>query len=98
VKALSFAAACVASALLAACGSSPRHQPATAQGAGTAYGAGRMGMGDMMGDRQAMCELNRRMRAARTPEERHAMVDKYMGAMSPEARHHLLTMMQEQCR
>lgn len=110
--ALPFAHVAVAllAATLAACGTWPGHQAApgasagtssaqdTGFGAGRAYsaGSGRLAMGDM-GDRQAMCELNRRMLAARTPEARQAVIDKYMGTMSHETRHHLLQMMREQC-
>ena len=74
-------------------------------GSGTGYGqgrmgpgAGRLGMGSMMGDRNAMCELNRRLMAARTAEERQAMMNRYMAGMSPETREQRLRMMREQCR
>lgn len=99
---------------LAACSNWPGREPTPGAGAATGgadgsgtgdgtgrtydYGSGRLAMGDMTGDRQAMCELNRRMRTARTPEARQAVTDKYMGTMSPESRHHLLQMMREQCR
>ncbi len=102
------AAAAILIGTLAACGTWHGHE--TAPGAGTSgadgrdygsgrmigSGAGRLAMGDM-GDRQAMCELHRRMMAAHTPEARQAVVDKYMGTMTPETRHHLLQMMREQC-
>jgi len=110
VKRLTIPFAHVAAALLigtlAACGSWPGHKPAPgtsaasggAEGYGTSYGAGRVAIGDMTGDRQAVCELNRRLTAARTPEARQAVIDKYMGTMSPETRHHYLQMMRDQCQ
>lgn len=74
-------------------------------GSGTGYGqgrtgpgAGRLGMGGMMGDHNAMCELNRRLMAARTAEERQAMLERYMAGMSPETREQRLRMMRERCR
>ena len=84
---------------------SGRADEGSGTGAGTAYGrgrvfehgAGRLAMGDLTGDLQAMCELHRRMMVAPTPEARQAATDKYMGTMSPETRHHLLLMMREQC-
>ena len=87
-------------------GPGARAEPSGAEGSGTAsydrgrlyeHGAGRLAMGDLTGDLQAMCELHRRMMVARTPEARQAVTDKYMGTMSPETRHHLLQMMREQC-
>jgi hypothetical protein len=109
-----YVAVALLAGMLAACGTWPGLQQApvanaetsavegsgSGSGAGRAYdyGSGRLAMGDMTGDRQAMCELNRRMRTARTPEARQAVTDKYMGTMSPESRHHLLQMMREQCR
>ena len=111
---LAHAAAAIVIGMLAACGTWPGHQPApganaessSAQVSGTEYdtgrrigsGTGRLAVGEMMGDRQAMCELHRRMMAADTPEARQAAIDKYLGTMTPETRHHLLQMMREQCR
>jgi len=103
---LAYAAAALLIGTLAACGAWPGHAPASGSSAGTSgtesygtgYGTGRVAMGDMAGDRQAMCELHRRMMAAPTPEGRQAVTDKYMGTMSPESRHHFLQMMREQCR
>ncbi|HJV03478.1 MAG TPA: hypothetical protein VJ752_23280 [Burkholderiaceae bacterium] len=48
--------------------------------------------------RQAMCDLNGRMMAARTPEERQALQERYMQGMSPEMRERHMEMMRERCR
>jgi hypothetical protein len=76
---------------------------ASAGGSGAAgsthfgYGCSPLGAG-MTADQVAMCELNRRITSARTPQERQAMLDQYLPGMSPEARARRLQMMQERCR
>jgi hypothetical protein len=45
-----------------------------------------------------MCALNRRIMAARTPEERQAIAEQAMPNMSPESRERHLLMMQQRCQ
>jgi hypothetical protein len=49
-------------------------------------------------DQYAMCEMNRRIMGARTPEERQALMDRNMPGVSPELREQHLQMMREQCK
>ena len=61
---------------------------------------GMMGQGGAAGqmDMKSMCEMRDRMRNARTPEERSAMMNERMKNMSPEMRQRYMEMMQQQCR
>jgi hypothetical protein len=52
----------------------------------------------MMGDQQAMCDMHRKMMAARTQEERQALMDQNMPNMTPDARQQQMQMMQERCK
>ena len=65
-------------------------------------GAGQMGMMGQDGtgqmDMKSMCEMHGRMKNARTPEERGAMMDERMKGMSPEMRQRHMEMMQQQCK
>ena len=76
--------------------------PSGAMGSGTASGMGRgmhgMGTGMSNGNWYGMCEMQKRIAEAHTPEERQALVEKFMPGMSPEARERHLHMMQEHCR
>jgi hypothetical protein len=51
-----------------------------------------------MMDMKAMCDMHDRMMAAKTPEERRAMMDEHMKNMSPEMVQKHMQMMQEQCK
>jgi hypothetical protein len=51
-----------------------------------------------MGDRYEMCKLNQRIRSARTPEERQAIVEQAMPDMPQDSRERHLRMMQQSCR
>lgn len=68
--------------------------PAPASAGGSAS-AGTTGSAD---DQRAMCELHQRFMAARTREERQALMDQYMQGMSPEMRERHRQMMWERCR
>ena len=61
---------------------------------------GMMGQGGAAGqmDMKSMCEMHDRMKNARTPEERSAMMDERMKNMSPEMRQRHMEMMQQQCK
>lgn len=98
MKPLSVLSAIAASVLFAGAlaGCSTR-QSGAASGMGHRPTPGRLSMGAIMGDEQAMCELDRRMLAADSAAERQAMVDRYMAGMSPETRRQRLQMMREQC-
>jgi hypothetical protein len=63
-------------------------------GAATASGAGEnAGTGSWYG----MCELNRKLMGARTPQERQAIGEQAMPNISQEAREEQLQMMQQSC-
>ena len=63
-------------------------------GAATASGAGeRAGTGSWYG----MCELNRKLMGARTPQERQAIAEQALPNISQEAREEQLQMMQQSC-
>jgi hypothetical protein len=64
-----------------------------AAGTSGATGAAATGSGQ-----QAMCDLQRRMAAARSAEERQAMMDEAMAGMSPDMRDQQLRMMRQQCQ
>jgi hypothetical protein len=49
-------------------------------------------------DQQSMCELQRRVSAARTPEERQALLEQAMPGMTPETQERHLQMMRESCQ
>lgn len=49
-------------------------------------------------DQQSMCELQRRVSAARTPEERQALLEQAMPGMTEETREQHLQMMRESCQ
>lgn len=65
---------------------------ATGAGMGMGMGPGRgmgmgMGTGMMMSDRMAACrDMQQKMAQAKTPEERQAIMQEHMNAMSPEMR------------
>jgi hypothetical protein len=63
-----------------------------AAGTSGATGAAATGSGQ-----QPMCDLQRRMAAARSPEERQAIMDEAMAGMSPDMRDQQLRMMRQQC-
>jgi hypothetical protein len=48
-------------------------------------------------DALAMCDLNKQVKDAKTPEERQALVQRVLPGMSPEERERHLRMMQERC-
>jgi hypothetical protein len=58
---------------------------------------GMMGQGGQM-DMKSMCDLHERMKNAATPQERSAMMNQYMGNMTPEMRQRHFQMMEQQCR
>lgn len=66
--------------------------------ASTSAGSSAAGATGTPEQRQAMCDLNERMMAARTPEERQALQERYMQGMSPEMRERHMEMMRERCR
>jgi hypothetical protein len=68
--------------------------------AGSAGSGAGAGAGHMMGKDSwyGMCALNRRIMAARTPEERQAIAEQAMPNMSPESRERHLLMMQLRCQ
>ncbi len=74
-------------------------QAAAAPGANTGpfYNQGATGQAGMA-DRQTMCAIHSQMMAARTPEERQALMAQHMRDMSPEMQQRHLQMMGEQCR
>lgn len=96
-------------ATLAACQSAPpgaaTHQPQqhrgpmTSAGSSSAGSATASGAGEKAGEGSwyGMCEINRRVQQARTPEERQAILAEAMPDMLPEAREHHLHMMQQRC-
>lgn len=51
-----------------------------------------------MMDKQAMCDMHKKMMSAKTPEERRSMMDDRMKTMSPEMMQKHMQMMQEQCK
>lgn len=57
-------------------------------------GTGQMGIADQ----ETQCSVYRRMMAARTPEERQALMDPRMRSMSPEMQQRHLQMMGERCK
>ena len=63
-------------------------------GGGGPGGSG--GMGQM--DREAMCAMYRGMRDAPSEQERQAMMDRHMQAMSPEMRQRHMEMMRQRCQ
>lgn len=66
-------------------GPSPAMRGGSGAGA-MGMGAGR-GMGMMMPDRMAACrDMQQKMAQAKTPEERQAIMQEHMNAMSPEMR------------
>jgi hypothetical protein len=90
-------------ATLAACSAWQQQRPGVSVSQGSSGGAGytaagsrQMGAG-MTDDQDAMCELNRRLLATRAPDERQAMMDKYLPDMSPEMREWHLKTMRERC-
>jgi hypothetical protein len=74
--------------------------PTTGAGSGGTAGSTGSGTGAEpgAGDQRAMCEMSRRIRGARTPAERQALMDQNMPGMSPELREQHLQMMLQQCR
>jgi hypothetical protein len=48
-------------------------------------------------DALAMCDLNRQIAEAKTPEERQALVERVLPKMSPEERERHVQMMRERC-
>jgi len=77
-------------------------QPSGGMGMMGQGGGGQMGMMGQGGagqmDMKSMCEMHGRMKSARTPEERGAMMDERMKGMSPEMRQRQMEMMQQQCK
>lgn len=68
--------------------------PAGRDSSGTSGAAGSTGAPL---DQQSMCELQRRVMAARTPDERQALMEQAMPGMSQEARERHMQMMGESC-
>lgn len=63
-------------------------------GSATASGAGeKAGQGSWYG----MCELNRKILEAPTPQDRQALLEQVMPGMSPEVREQHLQMMRRNC-
>jgi len=80
----------------------PPHRGAAA-GAGSSGAAGSgtgAGSGHMMANESwyGMCELNRRIMAGRTPEERQAAAEQAMPNMSQASREQRLRMMRQRCQ
>ena len=84
-----------------------RHHPgrsvdAMAPSAGQHAAQGGMGAGMSGGmgpaDKEAMCARYRSMRDAPGEHARQAMMEREMGAMSPEMRQHHMDMMRKQCQ
>lgn len=76
-------------------------QPSGGMGMMGQGGGGQMGMMGQGGgqmDMKSMCTMHDRMKNARTPEERGAMMDERMKGMSPEMRQRHMEMMQQQCK
>lgn len=69
-----------------------------APGESSAGGSASAGTTGSQDNQQAMCELHQRFMAARTREEREALMDRYMQGMSPEMRERHRQMMWERCR
>jgi hypothetical protein len=102
MKPLTFALALIALAATA-CSAWQQQRPgvAVSQGAsgsaGYTAGSRQLGAG-MLGDQDALCELNRRLQSARAPDERQAMMEQFLPDMSPEMREWHLKQMQERCQ
>ena len=80
-------------------------QPSAATGEGMAgmHGGMMSGQGGMMGqggqmDMKSMCDMHERMKNARTPQERGAMMNDTMKTMTPEMRQRHFEMMEQRCR
>ena len=67
------------------------------QGGQMGQGGMMMGQGGQM-DMKSMCAMHERMKSARTPQERSAMMDQYMTNMTPEMRQRHMEMLERQCR
>lgn len=85
----------------AAAGSVGMGTPLT-DGPGSMTGGGMSGAtGSMPGpgraDAAKMCQVQRNISGAKSPEERQALMDQYMPGMSPQMREQHLQMMQEMC-
>lgn len=65
--------------------------------AGSSGSAGAAGSGVQL-DQQSACELQRRVSAARTPEERQGLMDQAMPGMAPETQERHLQMMRQGCQ
>jgi hypothetical protein len=71
--------------------------PAVRDSAGSSGAAGAAGSGAQL-DQQSACELQRRVSAARTPEERQALMDQAMPGLAPETQERHMQMMRESCQ
>lgn len=101
MKSVRFSAGIIAAILttltLTGCGAMHRqHHPESTSLQGQRPITGGPQMGRM--ERPEMCDRYERMAAARTPEERMAMMDEHMKSMSPETRQRQMDMMQQQCK
>jgi hypothetical protein len=56
-----------------------------------------MGQGSGM-DMKSMCDMHQKMKNARTPQERSALMGDYMKNMTPEMRQRHLEMMEHHCK
>jgi hypothetical protein len=72
--------------------------PASTGGsAGGASGASAGGASSSSADMQAMCALQQRLQAARSEQERQAILDQAMPGMTPDLRQQHLEMLRQQC-
>ena len=99
----------VCAAALAACQSAPSGAPARKpppiRGAGSSAGSSSLGAitasgrGEKagVGSWYGMCELNRKLLDAPTPQDRQALLDQVMPGMAPAAREQQLQVMRQEC-
>jgi len=86
-------------------GGSDHKPPPPHRGAGASAGSSSMGAATMSGGGEragvgswyGMCELNRKIMQARTPQERQAIAEQAMPNISQETREQQLQMMQQSC-
>lgn len=73
-------------------------QSAAGRDSGGASGAAGTASSGAPLDQQSACELQRRVSAARTPEERQALMDQAMPGLAPATQERHLQMMRESCQ
>ena len=103
VAAIFFMVTMVTMATLTACATNQdeqhgqHHPDSSASPAAGIMKNGPSGESMAMKDMKAMCNMHEKMMAAKTPEERLAMMDERMKAMSPEMMQKHMGMMKEKC-